>query len=182
MTDILFYVQFPSEETARHVLVAIDRILKIISKDEHTYSCLEEEEPLLIKEDEISKVVFLEDDKNVSGFQILLSKVLDSTGMNRKCSGYNYLIETCMFMYMNNRFDYMITKDIYPMLALKNNVSCGSVEQAMRNVIKRVWDMRNETDAYNNDFWRGFTHRPSNKEFINRILEVTGVVHKGEVF
>lgn len=169
MTDILFYIQFPDDETAKQILITLDTFIKVMSKGDITNEC----NPLIIDGGQSPGLVHLEE-QHISNYYVLLAKILDSVGMNKNCCGYKYIIESCMYMHINNRIDCLITKDIYPMLAAKNNVSTSSIEQAMRNVIKRGWDTRNTCLESGHNLWNGFNRRPSNKEFINRMIEITG--------
>lgn len=62
--------------------------------------------------------------------------------------------------------DYLLTKDIYPILAKEYGGSRDSVDQAIRRMLRRSWVRRND----NADIWElvfpGCTKCPTNGEFI----------------
>lgn len=62
--------------------------------------------------------------------------------------------------------DYLLTKDIYPILAKEYGGSRDSVDQAIRRMLRRSWAHREE----NADIWElvfpGYTKCPTNGEFI----------------
>lgn len=94
-----------------------------------------------------------------------IQKTIRQFRITSKYKGYLLIIDATI-LYLEKDF-IQITKDIYPILARKYNMSTASVERDIRTVIETCW--RNDKRAVQNLFGYELTKCPSNSEFLDAI-------------
>lgn len=90
-------------------------------------------------------------------------------GIMPKVKGYYYIIEAVEIIRQRTEQPILITKDIYPVIALKYHTSTECVERAIRTAIYNAW-IHNKKVM---DRIAGYPLRfkPSNKEFLFMIAD-----------
>lgn len=67
-------------------------------------------------------------------------RIIRSMGVTSKYNGYYFMAEAALLAAAQTDFPIRITKDIYPVLARKYNVTPENVERGIRTVIAICWD------------------------------------------
>ena len=97
----------------------------------------------------------------------MICKTIRRFRISSKYKGYPLIIDAIEMYIENNGKSIKITKDIYPILAAKYNMSFGSVERDIRTIIETCWQndkrLMEEILGYKN------TKCPSNSVFIDAI-------------
>lgn len=94
-----------------------------------------------------------------------IQKTIRQFRVTSKYKGYLLIIDAT-FLYLEK--DYIqVTKDIYPSLARKYNMSAASVERDIRTVIETCW--RNDKRSMQEIFGYELNKCPSNSEFLDAI-------------
>lgn len=117
--------------------------------------------------------------------QIIIS-TLDSFGVNRSYTGYNYVVHGLLLIIEDNERLDCITKYLYLDIAKHFHTSWGCVEKNMRTVINCIWNSSNEgllELIFNKS---SQDKRPTNKHFLkcmydyviqfNRNIQTEGAV------
>ncbi len=119
--------------------------------------------------DEAEKVKY----SNDSTIEIEVSSMLHNLGIPSHVKGYKYIREGIMLLYSSEDSMHLITKEIYPEIALKFNTTSSRVERAIRHAIEISWirgDLKLMENIFGNsiDFERS---RPTNSEFLTTIAD-----------
>ena len=119
--------------------------------------------------DEAEKVKY----SNDSTIEVEVSSMLHNLGIPSHVKGYKYIREGIMLLYSSEDSMHLITKEIYPEIALKYNTTSSRVERAIRHAIEISWirgDLKLMENIFGNsiDFERS---RPTNSEFLTTIAD-----------
>ena len=119
--------------------------------------------------DEAEKVKY----SNDSTIEVEVSSILHNLGIPSHVKGYKYIREGIMLLYSSEDSMHLITKEIYPEIALKFNTTSSRVERAIRHAIEISWirgDLKLMENIFGNsiDFERS---RPTNSEFLTTIAD-----------
>ena len=119
--------------------------------------------------DEAEKVKY----SNNSTIEVEVSSMLHNLGIPSHVKGYKYIREGIMLLYSSEDSMHLITKEIYPEIALKFNTTSSRVERAIRHAIEISWirgDLKLMENIFGNsiDFERS---RPTNSEFLTTIAD-----------
>lgn len=119
--------------------------------------------------DEAEKVKY----SNNSTIEVEVSSMLHNLGIPSHVKGYKYIREGIMLLYSSEDTMHLITKEIYPEIALKFNTTSSRVERAIRHAIEISWirgDLKLMENIFGNsiDFERS---RPTNSEFLTTIAD-----------
>ena len=119
--------------------------------------------------DESEKVKY----SNDSTIEVEVSSMLHNLGIPSHVKGYKYIREGIMLLYSSEDSMHLITKEIYPEIALKFNTTSSRVERAIRHAIEISWirgDLKLMENIFGNsiDFERS---RPTNSEFLTTIAD-----------
>ena len=95
----------------------------------------------------------------------MIQKIIRNFRVTSKYKGYSLIVDATN-LYMSMDF-VKITKDIYPVLAQKYNISVSSVERNIRTVVETCW--RNNRRAVQEIIGYNINKCPSNADFIEAI-------------
>lgn len=109
----------------------------------------------------------------------IIDKMLIDLGITPKCFGYGYLkvgiLETIKFYRENSSKALYITKDIYPIIAKKYNVSIANVEYNIRSLINNISKVQNSISNKQSDISKALYGENnvyySNEQFINALVQ-----------
>lgn len=110
--------------------------------------------------------------ERIFGDRGIAGKLLNSAGITFRYTGFWCLIDTVELILKDEPEEFMVTKDLYPVIANMNHVSSCSVEHAIRNAIKCGWETKDATGCLS-EIWEDFDSRPTNMQFINSLMEHT---------
>lgn len=96
----------------------------------------------------------------------MIHKIIRQFHVTSKYKGYLLIIDATQ-LYTNKDF-VRVTKDIYPALAQKYQMSSASVERNIRTVIEACW--KNDRDAVRNIIGYDINKCPTNAEFLEAIV------------
>lgn len=101
----------------------------------------------------------------------LINKVLLNIGIPAHLKGYQYLVYSIELLRISNHLK--ITKDVYPMVAIKYENKPANIERAIRNAIEIGWN-RGNVEIYEEIF--GYTvceykGKPTNNQFLTTLIE-----------
>lgn len=110
--------------------------------------------------------------QDVISLQSKISDTLHALGVPTHLRGYQFIREGVRILYTNKNISY-ITKDVYPMIALKFNSTPTRVERAIRHAIEISWnrgDINFLTEVFGSsvDLDRD---RPTNAEYLVTIAD-----------
>lgn len=115
------------------------------------------------------------DDKNNLGvnLQSVISDMLHSLGVPSHIRGYQFIRDGVLIIYKNPKNISYITKDIYPVIAMKYDTTPSRVERAIRHAIEISWsrgDYNLMTDIFGNsiDLDRD---KPTNAEYLTTLAD-----------
>lgn len=105
------------------------------------------------------------EDKNLD---LLITQSINSIGIPANVKGYNYLRSAIRIIVRENKEDYALTKNVYPLIAIKYQTTPCRVERAIRHAIEITWKKNKEImeemlygrSGLNNKI------KPSNAQFI----------------
>lgn len=102
-----------------------------------------------------------------------LSTLLHDLGIPSHILGYKYIREGIMLLYNCDDLGVLVTKEIYPKIALKYQTTTSRVERAIRHAIEISWargDIELMEEIFGNsiDFDRS---KPTNSEFMTTIAD-----------
>ncbi|MDO5389418.1 MAG: sporulation initiation factor Spo0A C-terminal domain-containing protein [Clostridia bacterium] len=102
-----------------------------------------------------------------------LADILCFSGITPDVSGYVYLKDSILMVYDNSGLDYTVTKEIYPCVAKKRNVTPEVVEMRIRSAITRAWKKKGGNGFYAKMGICGIkdNRRPTNSEYIYIVAE-----------
>lgn len=102
-----------------------------------------------------------------------IEKILDDLGMPRKLIGYRFVVDSIRLMVNKNVSKCQITKEIYPVVAFKNNTTAHKVERNIGNAIEMMY-LKGDLRKIETIFKQSYQYRigrPSNFEFIYTLSE-----------
>jgi two-component system response regulator (stage 0 sporulation protein A) len=107
-----------------------------------------------------------------------VANTLKTLGVATRNSGYTYLREAVPIFAEDPR--QAITKELYPAVGKRCNVSADQVERSIRTAIEGAWNRRDEQiwKLYFTPLSDGSIRKPSNAEFISRLAEL--LIHRYE--
>ena len=108
-----------------------------------------------------------------NGIEHLITKSLLALGVPAQLNGYQYLREAIAMVVTNPKGVTAITRQLYPVIAERHNVSNASVERAIRHAIEVSWT-RGSVEAIDKMF--GYTvnqdkGKPTNSEYIAMVAD-----------
>lgn len=106
-------------------------------------------------------------------YQRSISLELSQMGFPPKRVGTAYCEEAILTVAMSDKRDVMITKEIYPRIALNHQTNAKNIERDIRLVIEKVWteqDIRILHELYPYE-WNSRAGRPTNAEFIHNMAQ-----------
>ena len=110
--------------------------------------------------------------KNNNSLDLEISQLLHNLGIPSHIRGYKY-ISDCILIIFNNESVSLVTKEIYPQIALKYETTPSRVERAIRHAIEVSW-IRGDINLMEDLF--GFSvscekSKPTNSEFLTTIAD-----------
>ena len=128
------------------------------------------------------KFIEIDDIANDNSVEIMVSNVLHDLGISSNLTGYDLLKDSIMQTIDNPGSIKLITKKLYPNLAIKYGSSEQSVERAIRCCIEITWQ-RGDARVLEQLFGRKETRlkRPTNSQFIAIIAEKIRLERKMEL-
>lgn len=110
---------------------------------------------------------------NRQSLEVEVSSLLHGLGIPSHVRGYQYIREGIMLIYENSSALTLITKEIYPEIAMKFDTTSSRVERAIRHAIEISWirgDLKimEELFGHSIDFERA---KPTNSEFLTTIAD-----------
>lgn len=116
--------------------------------------------------------VEVEDKTNEKNLEPLISNLLHDLGLYSNLIGYDLIKESVIRTIDDSSYVKMITKKLYPALALETKASPQAVERAIRSCIEIAWD-RGDVRTLEQLFGRECirNRRPTNSQFIAVIAE-----------
>ncbi|MBR5509599.1 MAG: sporulation initiation factor Spo0A C-terminal domain-containing protein [Lachnospiraceae bacterium] len=106
-------------------------------------------------------------------YELATKYVLHGLHINRRYSGYNYIMYAIHLMEKDIFCIDCITKSLYVDIARKYKTSWKCVERNIRTVVEAVWD---DTEI-DRELWigifgsNGIIRKPTNKEFLEYLFE-----------
>lgn len=105
--------------------------------------------------------------------EVKITDILHEVGVPAHIKGYQYLRTSIIDVVNNIELLGAITKELYPMIAMKYETTSSRVERAIRHAIEVAWT-RGKIETINNIF--GYTihnnkGKPTNSEFIAMIAD-----------
>lgn len=94
-----------------------------------------------------------------------IHRILLDMGMPPRLIGCMYLIESIMMIHENRILLSNLSKGLYAEIGIKMNTSPSCIERSLRNAISIAYNRGGLT--------RYFSHRPTNKEFIEYLIHAT---------
>lgn len=102
--------------------------------------------------------------------------IIRSLGIMPNVKGAYYIIEAVELIRKNIQEPILITKDIYPVIAMKYHTSTECVERVIRSAITSAWI--NNRAAMEAIAGYSLRFRPTNKEFLFMIADCTEELSK----
>lgn len=105
--------------------------------------------------------------------EVEVTRMIHQMGVPAHVKGYQYLRDAIVSVVVNISLLGAVTKELYPMIAVKYNTTPSRVERAIRHAIELAWD-RGNVDFMNRFF--GYTinidrGKPTNSEFIAMVAD-----------
>lgn len=123
-----------------------------------------------ISNSQISNGVLPPTSKNL---EVEVTRMIHQMGVPAHVKGYQYLRDAIVSVVLNISLLGAVTKELYPMIAVKYNTTPSRVERAIRHAIELAWD-RGNVDFMNRFF--GYTinvdrGKPTNSEFVAMVAD-----------
>ncbi|MGF6375521.1 two-component system response regulator (stage 0 sporulation protein A) [Clostridiales Family XIII bacterium PM5-7] len=102
-----------------------------------------------------------------------ITSLILAIGIPAHIKGYHFIREAIMIAVYNMEMLYAITKELYPLIAERNDTTPSKVERAIRHAIEVAWE-RGETEIMISLFGGAIQHdrnKPSNAHFIAVIAD-----------
>ena len=117
--------------------------------------------------------------KNSGNIETEITNIIHEIGVPAHIKGYLYLREAIKMVIDNVELLGAVTKELYPSIAKKFNITPSRVERAIRHAIEVAWS-RGKVDTINQLF--GYTvhntkGKPTNSEFIAMIADKLRLEH-----
>jgi len=121
----------------------------------------------------LRKSAFFKEMIRDNDLEIDISTILREIGVPAHIKGYQYIRDAIVIVVEKREILAAVTKELYPMIAAKNNTTSSRVERAIRHAIEVAWN-RGKLDTINKLF--GYTvetnkGKPTNSEFIALIAD-----------
>lgn len=105
--------------------------------------------------------------------EVEVTRMIHQMGVPAHVKGYQYIRDAIVSVVVNISLLGAVTKELYPMIAVKYNTTPSRVERAIRHAIELAWD-RGNVDFMNRFF--GYTinidrGKPTNSEFIAMVAD-----------
>lgn len=105
--------------------------------------------------------------------EVEVTKMIHQMGVPAHIKGYQYLRDAIVYVLMDVSLLGAVTKELYPMIALKYRTTPSRVERAIRHAIELAWDRGNI--EFMNQFF-GYTinvdrGKPTNSEFVAMVAD-----------
>jgi len=105
--------------------------------------------------------------------EVEVTRMIHQMGVPAHVKGYQYLRDAIVSVVVNISLLGAVTKELYPMIAVKYHTTPSRVERAIRHAIELAWD-RGNVDFMNRFF--GYTinidrGKPTNSEFIAMVAD-----------
>ena len=105
--------------------------------------------------------------------QLSVTKILHDLGIPSNIKGYSYIRDAITLVYNNPELIGGITKELYPEIGKKYNISITRVERSIRHAIevswnRGDWDLMEEIFGHSVDIDKA---KPTNSEFIVTIAD-----------
>lgn len=103
--------------------------------------------------------------KKYVSFINAITHILEEFDINKRNTGYAYIVDSVMLIIDQNRMDLSMLNDIYPYIKIKYRLnSISSVEHNIRNAINSAYNrcMNGKITSRMIDY----LHKPTNKDFI----------------
>lgn len=91
-----------------------------------------------------------------------VTKIMNQIGVPADIKGYQYLEEAILMVYENKELIHSVTKNVYPKIGSKYNISPINVECTIRYAILETWKRGEITKVFGTDYRK----KPTNSEFI----------------
>ncbi len=106
-------------------------------------------------------------------YEVEVTKMIHQMGVPAHIKGYQYLRDAIVYVLMDVSLLGAVTKELYPMIALKYRTTPSRVERAIRHAIELAWDRGNI--EFMNQFF-GYTinvdrGKPTNSEFVAMVAD-----------
>lgn len=110
---------------------------------------------------------------NTRNLEVEVTRMIHQMGVPAHVKGYQYLRDAIVSVVQDVSLLGAVTKELYPMIAVKYNTTPSRVERAIRHAIELAWD-RGNIDFMNRFF--GYTinvdrGKPTNSEFIAMVAD-----------
>ena len=102
----------------------------------------------------------------------IISALVREFGISVKHDGFNYAAEGAGMIFDQKNAKMSLTKEVYPQIAKKFNVTAGTVEYGIRNAVRQAWEKMQERDTTANMVYNSFEKRPTNSEFLHMIAHL----------
>ena len=102
-----------------------------------------------------------------------ISNALKDLGISPSLLGYTYLRDAIQLVMEDARLVHAITKELYPIVAKRNNTTPTRAERAMRHAIETGW-IKGSVTVQNAMFGRTVScerGKPTNSEFIATVAD-----------
>lgn len=105
--------------------------------------------------------------------EVEVTRMIHQMGVPAHVKGYQYLRDAIVSVVLNVSLLGAVTKELYPMIAVKYQTTPSRVERAIRHAIELAWD-RGNVDFMNRFF--GYTinvdrGKPTNSEFVAMVAD-----------
>ncbi|HZK85434.1 MAG TPA: sporulation transcription factor Spo0A [Desulfosporosinus sp.] len=105
--------------------------------------------------------------------EVEVTRMIHQMGVPAHVKGYQYLRDAIVNVLLDVTLLGAVTKELYPMIAVKYNTTPSRVERAIRHAIELAWD-RGNVDFMNRYF--GYTinvdrGKPTNSEFVAMVAD-----------
>lgn len=116
----------------------------------------------------------------VKNMDMEVTNIIHQMGVPAHIKGYQYLRDAILMVVEEISLLGAITKELYPMIALKYSTTPSRVERAIRHAIELAWDrgnveMMNKFFGYTINVERG---KPTNSEFIAMVADKLRMAQK----
>jgi two-component system response regulator (stage 0 sporulation protein A) len=128
-----------------------------------------------IKENNIINTQFTDDilPPAMKNYEVEVTRMIHQMGVPAHVKGYQYLRDAIVSVVQDVSLLGAVTKELYPMIAVKYQTTPSRVERAIRHAIELAWD-RGNVDFMNKFF--GYTinvdrGKPTNSEFVAMVAD-----------
>lgn len=109
--------------------------------------------------------------KTYSEKEVIVVEYLLELGIPVHLSGFNFIKMAIMLLIDREESNFLITKEIYPEIALKTHSTSDRVERAIRNAIRILYENHGDKKELQDILSNNQKCRPSNSEFLAFVAE-----------